>query len=84
MVISRKIIADFSDLNILCMKCFTCKVELRFDISRSDFTVPEKCPSCNVPFEAAKHQIDAFRHSYEGLVNSKHKITVEIDNPNGE
>ena len=81
MVMRRKILLDFSDLNILHIECALCKVQLRFDLSKTDFNIPDRCPSCGDAFGSSKHQIEGFRHIFSGLSSSKHKVTIEVDAP---
>ncbi len=81
MVMRRKILFDFADLRILNIECAVCKVQLRFDVSKSDFNVPDKCPSCGDVFGASKHHIEGYRHVFPGLSSSKHKIMIEVDEP---
>lgn len=82
MVMTRSLVLEFSDLKILTLECKRCGIQLRFDITKKDFDVPDQCPGCSEPFGAVKHQIEFFRRSYDGLASSVHPIRIEV--PGGQ
>ena len=79
MVMSKRTVIDFSDLQFLSIECSTCGTRLVIDVTRKNRDVPESCSACKESFGALKNQVGAFIRVYVAIAESGGLVRFEIN-----
>lgn len=78
MVMKKRTVVDFSDLQFLSIECSACGTKVTIDVARTEREIPKTC-SCGADFGALNHAIGALVRAYNGAKSSANPVRFEID-----